>query len=98
MKPADPTTAKVLPLRRSRPGRDDLEFLPAALEIVETPVSPLPRAIAASLVGFLVLALGWACFGRIDIIATAQGKVVPAGRVKVIQPLEGGHRYRDPSQ
>jgi hemolysin D len=90
MKPADAGSEKVVPLHRGRPGRDDLEFLPAALEIVETPVSPLPRAIAASLVGFLVLALGWACIGRIDIIATAQGKVVPAGRVKVVQPLESG--------
>ena len=90
MKPADPTTAKVLPLRRTAPSRDDLEFLPAALEIIETPVSPLPRMVTASLAGFLVLALGWACIGRIDIIATAQGKVVPTGRVKMIQPLDAG--------
>lgn len=87
MKPVEPNSAKVVPLRR---GRDDLEFLPAALEIVETPASPLPRAVAASLVGFLVIAVGWACIGHIDIIATAQGKVVPTGRVKVIQPLESG--------
>lgn len=87
MKPAEPNSAKVVPLRRSR---DDLEFLPAALEIVETPASPLPRAIAASLAAFLVIAAGWACIGHIDIIATAQGKVVPTGRVKVIQPLESG--------
>ncbi|WP_426425317.1 HlyD family type I secretion periplasmic adaptor subunit [Bradyrhizobium genosp. A] len=87
MKPAEPNSAKVVPLRR---GRDDLEFLPAALEIVETPASPLPRAVAASLAGFLVIAVGWACIGHIDIIATAQGKVVPTGRVKVIQPLESG--------
>jgi hemolysin D len=88
MKPAEPDTAKVVPLRRS--SRDDLEFLPAALEIVETPASPLPRAVSASLIGFLAIAVGWACLGRIDIIATAQGKVVPAGRVKLIQPLEAG--------
>lgn len=86
-KPAEAKSAKVVPLRR---GRDDLEFLPAALEIIETPASPLPRAIAASIVGFLVIAIGWACIGRIDIIATAQGKIVPTGRVKVIQPLETG--------
>lgn len=87
MKPVDPNSTKVVPLRRSR---DDLEFLPAALEVVETPASPLPRAIAASLAGFLVIAIGWACVGHVDIIATAQGKVVPTGRVKVIQPLESG--------
>lgn len=87
MKPAEKSPAKVVPLRRSR---DDLEFLPAALEIVETPASPLPRAVAASLAAFLAIAIGWACIGHIDIIATAQGKVVPTGRVKVIQPLESG--------
>jgi hemolysin D len=81
----------VVPLRR--PGaarRDELEFLPAALEIVETPAPPLGRAIGAALIAFFVIAVAWACFGHVDIIATAQGKVVPTGRTKVIQPLEAG--------
>ena len=43
-----------------------------------------------ALIAFFLIALGWACFGHIDIIATAQGKIVPVGRVKVIQPLEAG--------
>ena len=38
----------------------------------------------------VVVALAWAYFGRIDIIATAQGKFQPTGRVKVIQPVETG--------
>src|SRR5712691_677092 len=85
-------TTNVVPMPR-RPGRwrrDELEFLPAALEIVETPASPLGRAIGATLIAFFLLALAWASLGHIDIIATAQGKVVPLGRVKVIQPLEAG--------
>jgi hemolysin D len=40
--------------------RDELAFLPAALEIVETPPSPIGRAIGATLVGLFVLALAWA--------------------------------------
>jgi hemolysin D len=40
--------------------------------------------------GFLLAALAWACLGKVDIIATAQGKVVPTGRTKTIQPLEAG--------
>jgi hemolysin D len=86
---AEPAPQKVVPLRVRR-GRDDVEFLPAALEIIETPASPVGRAIAATIIGFLVIALGWACLGKIDIIATAQGKVVPTGRTKTIQPLEAG--------
>src|SRR5205823_5261773 len=33
---------------------------------------------------------GWACLGNVDIIAVAEGKIVPTGRIKTIQPLEAG--------
>lgn len=68
--------------------REILEFLPAAIEIEQTPASPLGRAILWSIVLLFILAVAWACFGRIDIVATAQGKVIPSERVKVIQPIE----------
>jgi membrane fusion protein, hemolysin D len=74
---------------RSR-DREELEFLPAALEIVETPPSPTGRAIGATLIALFVLALGWACLGHVDIVATAPGKIIPAGYSKVIQPFETG--------
>ncbi len=70
--------------------REELEFLPAALEIIETPASPVGRAIAFTIIAFFALALLWSCLGQIDIIATAQGKIVPTGRTKTIQPLEAG--------
>lgn len=66
------------------------EFLPAALEIVETPASPAGRAIAGTIILFFVVAVGWSILGHVDIIATAQGKIVPTGRTKTIQPLESG--------
>lgn len=90
MKPAEASNVVQLPRPAFGLRRAELEFLPAALEIVETPASPLGRAIGATLIGFFVIALAWACFGHVDIIATAQGKVVPVGRIKVIQPLEAG--------
>jgi hemolysin D len=73
-------------------GRQDTarQFLPAALEILETPASPAGRAIGATIILFFVLALAWGVFGRVDIIATASGKIVPTGRTKTIQPLETG--------
>ena len=49
---------------------------------------PHHRRHASSL--FFAIALLWACIGSVDIIATAQGKIVPTGRTKVIQPLESG--------
>ncbi|OCI90921.1 hypothetical protein A6U85_25435 [Agrobacterium sp. 13-626] len=66
------------------------EFLPAALEVVETPASPLGRGIAFTIIAFFCAALAWSWFGHVDIIATAQGQLVPAGKVKVLQPLEAG--------
>jgi hemolysin D len=82
--------ANVVPLRRGTARRAELEFLPAALEIVETPASPVGRAIGAALIAFFIIALAWASLGHVDIIATAQGKVVPVGRSKTVQPLESG--------
>ena len=63
-------------------------FLPAALELQETPVSPAPRIAMWMIISFAALALLWSIFGRIDVVATAQGKIVPSDRTKVIQPLE----------
>ena len=78
----------------ARPQRDlkggEREFLPAAIEIMEHPASPLGRALIWSLCAFFTIAVGWAIVGRIDIVAVAQGKVVPQGRTKVVQPLEIG--------
>jgi hemolysin D len=79
-----------LPGASSRRREHELAFLPAALEIVETPPSPIGRAIGATIVGFFSLALAWACFSTIDIVATAPGKIIPSGRSKVVQPFEIG--------
>jgi hemolysin D len=74
------------------PGRyaDELAFLPAALEIVETPPSPIGRALGAVIIALFCVALIWAWAGTIDIVASATGKIVPSGRTKVIQPFETG--------
>jgi hemolysin D len=76
------------PVSRERRRKDELEFLPAALEIVETPASPLGRVTGLIIVVVFGAALAWACVGHVDIIASAHGKIVPTGRTKVIQPFE----------
>jgi len=81
----------LVPMPRRRYGRGaEVEFLPAALEIVERPVSPLPRLIGGLIVGFFAAALIWSWFGKVDIIAVASGKIIPNGRAKIIQPFEIG--------
>jgi hemolysin D len=84
--------AEVVALARNskRPHKDDLAFLPAALEIVETPPSPLGRAIVYTIIAFFCAALAWACLGRVDIVASAKGRIIPSGRIKLIQPFETG--------
>ncbi len=83
---------RAVALQRSDNGRraDELAFLPAALEIVETPPSPLGRATAFSIMAVFAIALVWASFGTVDIVAVAPGKIIPGGRNKTIQPFETG--------
>lgn len=66
----------------------EAQFLPAAMELQETPVSPAPRVSMWLLLGFAFIALLWATFGHIDVVAVAHGKIVPNDRTKVIQPIE----------
>jgi hypothetical protein len=68
----------------------DREFLATALEILETPASPVNVAFLWIICALVFVALVWAYFGRIDIIASAQGKFQLSGRVKVIEPVETG--------
>lgn len=70
--------------------KDEHEFLPAALEIMEKPPSPGMRWLLLLTCGLFVLALIWAVFGKIDVVATAAGRTVPDGNVKVVQPIEIG--------
>ena len=66
------------------------EFLPAAEEIVETPAAPLGALVVWLVALLLVVALAWSYFGRIDIVAVANGKISTEGSTKVIQPAVSG--------
>lgn len=68
--------------------KDERDFLPAHLELTETPVSIAPKWTARLIMLFALLALLWAWFGQLDIVVVAQGKTEPSGQSKVIQPLE----------
>src|SRR5262249_17594871 len=96
MKSAEPDTPikptrRAIAFRRGRARRgEELAFLPAALEIGETPPSPIGRAIGATIILLFFPGLVWAWWGTIDIVASASGKIMPSGRTKVIQPFETG--------
>ena len=67
---------------------DELAFLPAHLELIETPVSPTARWTMRIIVALFSVALIWACLGKLDIVAVAPGKTVVDSRTKVVQPAE----------
>lgn len=69
-------------------ARQELAFLPAALEIKEKPPHPASRVTAYVLLALFTIGLVWACVGEVDIVATAEGKIIPSGQVKLIQPFE----------
>lgn len=70
--------------------KDEREFQAAAIEILETPASPTWRIFAGTLMLLFTIALIWSVFGRLDVHAVLEGKVVPVGQVKVIEPLITG--------
>src|SRR3990172_6139775 len=76
------------PIRHPR-GKE-LEFLPAVVELQETPPSPVGRTILYTVIALFTAGVLWSILGHIDIIAVAQGKIVPGGRSKVVQPFETG--------
>jgi hemolysin D len=69
---------------------DEHAFLPAALSLQETPTHPAPRRAAIVICALFFIALLWSLFGKVDIVAVAQGRIVVSERTKTIQPLEAG--------
>ena len=68
----------------------DREFLPAALELIETPASPIALGLLWFVCLFFSVSLAWSYLGKLDIYATASGKIQASGGSKVIQPLSAG--------
>jgi hemolysin D len=64
------------------------EFLPASLEVTDTPPNPLGRATALMLCFVVLAGLCWATFGKVDIVAVASGKIISHLRTQVVQPFE----------
>jgi hemolysin D len=67
---------------------DEIAFLPAALSLQETPAHPAPRRLAWALMVLFLIAVAWAYFGHVDIVAVAPGRIIVSERTKLIQPLE----------
>lgn len=68
----------------------EVDFLPAALEVIERPVSPTARVTTWVLLVGLLITCAWLIFGRVDVIVSASGKIIPTGNIKIIQSAGSG--------
>lgn len=69
---------------------DVLDFAPGLLAIQECPPAKLPRTVMYTVLALFLIMLAWAIFGKLDIIASAEGRLVPQTYVKIVQPSEAG--------
>lgn len=67
-----------------------LDFAPGLLAIQESPPARLPRAVLCVVSILFVILLLWAIFGKLNIIASAEGRLVPQSYVKIVQPADAG--------
>lgn len=63
---------------------------PAMARLQDAPPSPLPGAVLWSAIALFLAVTIWATVGRLDIVAVAQGRLVPQSQVSPVQPAEGG--------
>jgi hemolysin D len=73
-----------------QPKEDSHEFKPLLAEIVDEPVNPLGRTIFWIIVLAILFFGGWMVFGKVDVVVSARGKVIPKGEIKILQPLTTG--------
>lgn len=67
---------------------DQYEFLPSYLELIERPPSPSARITAITISILILLAFIWSYLGKLDIHATANGRLVLPSRSQLIQAYE----------
>jgi hemolysin D len=68
----------------------EAEFLPAHLELMETPLHPAPLWAIRIIVALVLLVLLIAMLGKLDIVVVAKGELIPDTNVKVVQPAMTG--------
>ena len=79
-----------MPVAFKPPSADPADFSPPLLRIQEKPPAPLAGWMLRLLVALLAGLSLWAVFGRLDIVAVTDGKLVPATYLKIVQPAEQG--------
>ena len=81
-----------LPVRKAAvlPPARRAEFLPAILQLQEEAPSPLPRVVLWTVAALVAALAAWASVGKLDVVAVAEGRLVPKSQLRIVQPVEGG--------
>lgn len=82
------STSQLQAYRRAELAEQD--FSPSILILQREPPSPLPRVVLWTVILLVVAVAVWAVFGSLDVVATAEGRLVPASQIRIVQPVEGG--------
>jgi len=69
---------------------DPADFDPPLLRIQDQPPAPLAGWMLRLLLAMLTGLALWSLLGRLDIVAVADGKLVPSTYLKIVQPSEQG--------
>lgn len=69
---------------------DAHEFEPLLAEIEQSPINPLGPIIFWIVIVFIFSAAAWMYFGKVDVVVTARGIIIPDGEQKLVQSLEKG--------
>jgi len=69
---------------------DPRDFQPALMRLQEAPPNPLGRRVLWVMLAFIAGLILWATLGKLDIVAVAEGKLVPDTYLKIVQPIDSG--------
>jgi len=69
---------------------DYLDFYPPLIRLQHAAPNPQRRRVLWAILALVAFLIVWALLGRLDIVAVADGKLVPASYLKIVQPSEAG--------
>ncbi|MEM1146269.1 MAG: HlyD family type I secretion periplasmic adaptor subunit, partial [Pseudomonadota bacterium] len=76
--------------RLNKRKKVETAFLPAALEIMDTPPRPVGRVITWVIIAAAAFAILWASLSKVDIVAVAEGRVIPRAKLQSVEVAENG--------
>jgi len=74
----------------SKSAREYYDFMPAAVASMQRPPNVLARVVSWTIFAFVLVLLAWLYYAKVDVVISAQGKIIPSGKVKLIQSPELG--------